>query len=75
MHNWDLSGAAGGGGVKYSKKTDPDADHQVVVKITEMTVPESPPRRDSHPLLVIFPKSRQIIECLLFVVAVVQRLF
>ena len=29
-----------------------DQHHQVFIKVTELTVPESPPRRDSHPLLV-----------------------
>ena len=39
-------------GVTYSKIGGSEDDHQVVVKITEMTVPLSPPRRDS--LIVIF---------------------
>ena len=34
------------------KQASPQAPHQVFIKITELTVPESPPRRDSQPLLV-----------------------
>ena len=34
------------------RKSPPGSDHQVYVKITEVYVPEDPPRRDSNPLIV-----------------------
>ena len=34
------------------KGSPPGSDHQVYVKITEIYVPEDPPRRDSNPLIV-----------------------